>query len=362
MSEMADGHTATATGTETGTLYVPGIGMVDRYAESEQHQQDCRLPDDECVCFPFVTIAPEPDLFALPTTEPVDTVVPVKTDPVSGIPMKRGRYALPDPFTGEERTWQRVTNFISAMDDSFALRQWRERRLAFGLGQRPGLVALASSLTLDDEDKGDMDSVIGRAMDAAGANEGADMGTALHTFTARLDRGELRQVDVPEPYLADLDAYLNVMMLRGIERPAEFIERTTCVTQYNGGVVGTFDRLVRTIGRLCQWCEPGSVLHVADLKTGQKELEYGQLKAAMQLHCYALGAETRLWDHDRRAWVATADDVCQHVGLLVCLPVGSAECTLHRVNLEAGRVGALLADQVHAFRRGAKPVTVWGAP
>lgn len=304
---------------------------------------------------------PAPDPFALPTAEPVDTVVPVVTDPVSGIPMKRGRYALPDPFTGDERTWQRVTNFIGAMDDSYALRVWREHRLTFGLGQRPGLVALAASLTLEPEDGADLNNVIGRAMDAAGANEGADMGTALHTFTARLDRGELVKEHVPEPYWADLNAYWTTMALRGVERPVEYIERTTCVTQYNGGIVGTFDRLVRTAGRLCEWCDPGT-LHVADLKTGQKELEYGQLKAAMQLHCYALGADTRLWDTEY-GWTMPGGhhEVCQHVGLLICLPVGSASCTLHRVDLETGRTGALLADQIHTFRRMAKPVTPWSA-
>lgn len=297
------------------------------------------------------------DPFALPTSEPVESVKPIVTDPVAGILLVRGRYALPDPFTGEARTWQRVTNFISAMDDSFALRNWREDRVVIGLGQRPGLVAQAASLTLADEDRRDLRDVTARALDAAGANEGSDMGTALHHFTARYDRGEIGLMDVPEPYRADISAYIAATAVWGIYAPVEYVERTTCVPEYNGGVVGTFDRLVRTAIQRCSVCPP-DVLHVADLKTGQKELDYGQLKASMQLHCYAMGAQHTLWDAVSECWQDQDAWVCQHVGVLICLPAGSGECTLHDVDLNVGRTASLLACKVHATRR-LKPVTPW---
>src|SRR5690606_41320127 len=50
-----------------------------------------------------------------------------------------GRYILPDPVTGEEKPWTRVTTLAGTLADRRGLEKWAQRNIVYGLGQRQDL-------------------------------------------------------------------------------------------------------------------------------------------------------------------------------------------------------------------------------
>jgi hypothetical protein len=259
-----------------------------------------------------------------------------------------GRYKLPDPETGKMQSYQSVTNFIKAIEDNFALARWNDERLVWGMGQRPGLVALAASTGLDDV--GSLRQIAGEAREAAAASEGASYGSAFHRFTERIDGREIGLGDVPDPYVEDVAAYVATMANAGLRVDASLMERTTCVPIFD--TAGTFDRLLCADEPFCDRCPDGTML-IGDLKTGKNELKYGRLKASMQFALYARG--TGLWDRETSSW-SPKPPTCPHVAVLIHLLPGSGECTLHRIDIEIGWEACFVAAHVLATRREAKNV------
>ncbi len=300
-----------------------------------------------------------PDPFADPTTKPVESTK-VESVSVGGIPIVRGRYQLPHPETGKLRTWQRVTNFIGALEDGYALRQWEGRRIVYGMGREPKLQNAAEGLALcgeADDYRDELTALAEEAKALAGANDGASLGTELHRWTEHMDRGGYLN-DVPDTLRLDVSTYTGGMFMRDIRVVPELIERTVCVPWRNGGVVGTFDRLVTSGTRLCTTC-PEDVLYIFDLKTGVKELQYGQLKTTMQMALYAEGAQAHgVWNVAGQGWVwpfSGSQIVCQHVGILAHLPANQgAALTFYRMPLGQGRDACFLAELVIAARKTGK--------
>lgn len=286
------------------------------------------------------------DLFAGPTENPQG----IDDEEPSAIKIVRGRYALPDPITGKDRTWQRVTNFIRTIEDSYALKVWSERHLAYGLSRRPGLISLASTLAeCDDDNKGDWDELIERAKDHSGAGEGADLGTSLHKLTERWDRGEMKWQDVPAALHEHLLSYRLECERIGVATVSSAIELTVCNPEL--GTVGTLDRLYATEIELCSLCG-SDALHVGDLKTGANELKYGQMKTAMQEAIYARSPWR--WSPNLGGWTCLRPswpDVCPHVGIVMHLPIESAECTAHLFDLDAGWAAVEVAQKVMNARK-----------
>lgn len=288
------------------------------------------------------------DMFAGPTEAPENSVLDAPAD--DDLPMMRGRYLLPDPVTGQARSWQRATNFLRAIEDSYALQKWGEARLAYGMAQRPGLVAYASTLTLDDINRDEWADIAGKAKEAASSGEAALLGTALHKLTERHDRGEV--LTVPASMAKSLFSYDRAMTEAGLICRPEHIERTTVVRDL--GVVGTFDRLLSGPDA-CKECGP-DVLIIGDLKTGKNELKYGQLKAAIQFALYSRGEG--LWDRREKVW-QPMPPVCPHVGVMMHLPFDTAECTLLAVDLELGWRGALLCKDILDIRKTKNITRPW---
>src|SRR4051794_3691391 len=157
---------------------------------------------------------------------------------------------LPDPTWSEQqrRAWQgdrandeggveytRVTTFAEALQDSSALTRWKMRRAVLGMGRRPDYVTVAAALSTEDRDRDALDDLAEKALEAAGPNA-ADVGTALHAFTERIDRGEDVGA-VPDQYAGTLEAYRQVI---GHLRFVEFECRTVCDELE---VAGTPDRV-----------------------------------------------------------------------------------------------------------------------
>lgn len=244
-----------------------------------------------------------------------------------------GRYRLPHPETGEEKTWTRATTFAETLEDSYNLTRWNMRAVAVGMGARPDLLALAQSHTMDDKQA--LDDLCKTALTVASADARSNLGTALHRFTERVDRGE--QFRIPAAHQPDIDAYLALKRREGIETHPRYIECITAIPLF--GVAGTMDRIVRlTVGqKVC----------IGDLKTGSS-LDYGWKKIAVQLALYSRGCG--LWNAEAGKWEAMPP-VNQDTGLVIHVPAGTGLALLYEVDLNAGWEAAQLCQQVREWRK-----------
>lgn len=241
-----------------------------------------------------------------------------------------GRYKLPDPETGEVRSWPRVTGLVKLASSTYNLDKWRSRMVATGVASSDSIRAQVVSLD-PNEDRGALNALVEEALTVARANEGAGLGTALHRFTERLDRGE--QVQIPEQWEPDIVAYLDTMRDSGLTVEPRYLERVVVVPEL--GIAGTFDRIVTVHGKA----------YIADLKTGQS-LAYNAPEVAIQLACYAHGSH--LWDE---AGYSPMPAVDRTKGLAIWLPAGRGVCELHWLDLEKGWEGALLCSAVDKWQK-----------
>lgn len=201
--------------------------------------------------------------------------------------VERGRY------NDGVSNYQRVSNLLKNIEtDTYHLEEWKANMLAVGLAGRPDLVMAVKAADergadgkLTKDAKWTIGGLRKQAMDAAKSGAGATIGTAVHTATERLDRGEtVEAIGLPYPYNADLRAYEVLKRAAGIGTSPDFIERSIRLTDW--GVVGTLDRLgtcsaLEDMGVL----QPGE-LCVTDVKT-EKDPTMNLLHIGAQLACYA---------------------------------------------------------------------------
>jgi hypothetical protein len=264
------------------------------------------------------------------------TAPPVRVEPSRD---HYGRYLLPDPATGEMRAWTRATTWAKTLSDTTGLHKWECRMVAKGITLRPDLYALAAAAPADDTTA--LNTLTEAAREAAAASASANLGTALHRFTERHDRGE--HITPPDPWAADLAAYTTTMTAAGITIDPAHIERITPVPAL--GAAGTLDRIATV---------PGHGLVIADVKTGQ-DLKYSWGEIAIQLAIYAHGAGL---------WTGTGYDpmpqVSQTQALVIHLPAGQARCDLHWLDITAGWDAAQLGAAVRAWRGRRDLASVYG--
>jgi hypothetical protein len=268
-----------------------------------------------------------------------------------------GLYLLPDPRTGRKRAWTRATTVAHALSDEAKIEAWKRRKVAEGLAmvyegrasdEHDSMLAdaleLADAIRSCGDDyraartfKAGLDELVDQAADIAGANEGSAAGTDTHSLTEWWDTGRISEIEVPIDMLADLAAYVDVMEAEEIGRPAEHVERI--IVNVTCNCAGTYDRLLRL---------PDGRLVVGDLKT-QKSVSFGWLEIAIQLAIYANA--DRVLDYATGELVDMPDDIDRETGIVIHLPVGSAEARLWEVDLTAGWEAALLAAKVLDTRK-----------
>jgi hypothetical protein len=185
-------------------------------------------------------------------------------------------------------------------------------------------------------------------MERAESSRGATLGTALHNFTHRLDRGEpMASLRAPEPLDADLTEYQATLARYGLGVVPGLIERIVVCPEL--GAAGTFDRILsQTPGPFSQ-CP----LTVGDLKTG-KTVEWSWLEWAIQLAIYANA--THMWDPATKTYIPMPppDVLDRDRALIIHLPVGKATGTVYGVNLIEGWEAAHLAERVRVMRNNGK--------
>lgn len=259
------------------------------------------------------------------------------------IPRDRWGRPLITPVTGGKPVpYTRVSTLAKALDDKTALTDWKCRQTALGLAVRPDLVTKTKAV---GDDKRAMKEVVEEALAAAASDRAANVGTALHALTEKVDAGMDPDtlVDRLDPLFLDLVAYQQATAHLHMEAAELFVVCDELEA------AGSFDRLVQM---------PDYGLVVADLKTGQHEPQYPH-GVAQQIAIYAHGT---LYSQDAGRIAALSDlGVRTDVGLLIHLPSERGTCDLYVIDLNHGWALAQTAVAVRAAYK-TKPLTQLPAP
>jgi hypothetical protein len=268
-------------------------------------------------------------------------VGPESLPPVSGQPEPKrdrwGRYLI----LGAPHT--RATTFAKLGANTKAIEQWGKRNVIRGLTLRSDLLMLANGLEVK-RDREQLNSIAAQAEEAAGHKIAANIGTAYHAFSERLDAGLITLADVPEAYRPRVAQYAETVTQYGLTTRPEWIERTTGIRADQVGaplpVAGTLDRIFQL---------PSGDLVIGDLKTGS-DLSYGEMEIEVQLAVYAHGVNTHgLFDWNTDAWQPAPGHVRTDIAIVIHLPADGIGCTLYVADIERGwrdaqRLGPLQAS------------------
>jgi len=249
------------------------------------------------------------------------------------------RYVLPDPLTGEMRHWTRASTVAKVLPDNYHLNLWKQRSVAVGLARRHDLLALVASVgdPRSDAGKAELNAICTRALEAAGGTERRDLGTALHAFTASHDRG-LPQ-PAPPHLIPDVSAYAGLLRREGLTVIPAYTERVVCVPEW--GLAGRLDRAVSCLDNM---------IRVADVKTGDRADEFGDLEFVVQQGIYVRGLAYGVYNAAQRVWepFPYAGKLGTDVALIIHLPVGEPD----RADVYAFNIAdaALYVEQALAVR------------
>lgn len=236
---------------------------------------------------------------------------------------KWGRPLIEPVDGGKPIPYTRTSSLAKVLDDKSALTKWLQRQVVIGMGKRTDLVAKASAVTNDR----DLNDIVETAMKAAESDRAANIGTAIHGWTERIDAG-IDLAEFPAEYQADLAAYRDTMS------KLQVIASELFVVTDEVQAAGTFDRLVRL---------PDGRAMVADVKTGKSEPNY-PLGATTQIATYSRG---HLYEVGRGRYKHLPKaGVDQNHGLLIHLPAGEGRCDLYLLDLQVGWKLARIAAQV----------------
>lgn len=269
---------------------------------------------------------------------------PRDDEPPGSVPRDRWGRPLVQPLDGQgaPKAYVRASSMAGALDDKTALGDWKARTTGRGVAMSPDLIAGFSALANleDPENKKTAKELVEQAMERAGSSHKRTLGTALHNFTERFDRGE-RGFYVPEELHPVFGEYIR--QTAGIQWLA--IEEFGVLDDLE--VAGTADR----VGMRHDWAKP----RVMDLKTGR--VDFGQMKFAVQLYIYAAMKRYNPASGQRAPW----PDIDLEVGHIIHADPVTGKVEIHDVDLVKGRRAAELAREVYDLRKD-KKIMVMATP
>lgn len=265
----------------------------------------------------------------------------------------------PKPYT-------RCSSAAKAIEDTFALEQWAQRNVAYGMAHDSSLVARVLAVggnpgTWSQAEKAAVKAVVADAQTTAKAHKAADIGTAIHRMTELADRGE---AFTPGPYAADLAAYQQALLDGGVVTHPAWVECRIISDTLQ--MAGTADRIVTLAQhsplRRALECRDDEAV-IADIKSGGS-VDFGALSFAAQLAAYASGC---LYDPVADVRLPTPL-LNRKWGLVIHVPAGSGTAALYKVDLVEGLRAAHLANAIRHTRKASKGwlkpamTTTTGAP
>jgi hypothetical protein len=243
------------------------------------------------------------------------------------IPRDRwGRPLILPPGETKRVAYRRCTTFVGCLEDTYNLMNWKNRQVAYGMGQRKDLVLAAAAA--DPDDKRKLNEIAEKATEHAMASASATTGTALHALTERIDRGQPLGF-VPAEYEADIAAY------REATKSIEFSGIESFRVHDEWRVAGTADR----IGK-----DRRGRIRIYDIKTGSIDYPH---KMAMQLAMYARSVPYDI-ESDQRGKDPGYIDISR--GIIIHLPAGQGRCDLYEIDIARGWSACLTARRVWSWR------------
>lgn len=246
-----------------------------------------------------------------------------------------GRYLIVPSSGGKPVGYTRATTVAKTLDNGGGLALWKAAMAAVGVIKRRGLRARLEALLAlygdpwyhSETSKAECKALMEECATAGGANDRAEIGTALHTISALFDAGRPPE-HLTEETERDITAYIHGRAAAHVDILADMIELTVVLDEWQ--VAGTFDRLATVPGYQLPW--------IADLKTGAN-LSYSWQSIAVQLACYAHAnniyrqGPAKDGSQDQRLAMPEVD---QRHGLVFWLHAGTAQLEMHVVDLEQG--------------------------
>jgi hypothetical protein len=242
------------------------------------------------------------------------------------VEIDRDRYGRPliiPPTGGKAIAYTRATTIANSLDDASALTAWKMRMAAIGLTTRPDILL---SITAAQDDKMAVNSLIEDAMEVAGANKAANIGTAIHSFAERLDLGQDLGI-VPPQWAPDVKAYEHATKILN----NKFIEQFCVLDKFK--IAGTPDRVVEYKGEL----------FIADIKTGRVDHPNN---ISIQLAIYANGLPYDAATATRGTW----GEVNKEKAIIIHLPAGTGTCKLMWIDIKEGFKGLQFAIKTRKWR------------
>ena len=262
----------------------------------------------------------------------------------------RGVPFVVDPHTGKRVRYSRSSNAGKILDDESNLTDWKLRTVVAGAAQRPELMASASVLDIDTNKK-ELRAIAEQCLVAGKGERRSVIGTAVHAMFDHLDRNDGWR---PPPQYLDLcNTYVDTLRLWGLV-PEEI--EIHCIND-RFRLAGTLDRRYRTVSTLI--APDGNVIPigsyiVGDIKTG-KELEYASGSYATQLAAYVDSMRYNVETDEREPFNPPS---VEDWALIIHADSADTRVEVYWVDIEAGRRGCQLANEVRAWRRRSDLLTI----
>ena len=245
--------------------------------------------------------------------------------------------------SGRQLRYARNSSLGDTLDEKSALNNWLVSKAMEGMGRQPELVAKVIAVTPYDDHKPAWTKLREEAIQAGRGAAKADIGTAVHSMSERWEQEP--NFDPGEPYRSALTAYSACMTHLGLISQLFECQIVNDVLK----IAGTADRLFELgLPLLTPTNEilPAGTLVIGDLKTGES-LEYSIPGFSVQMAGYAGGS---LYDVVNNVRMPTPT-IHQRWGIIMHLNVEKGSCEMLWVDLEVGRYGAHLANEVREWRR-----------
>lgn len=261
-----------------------------------------------------------------------------------------GRYKLPDPDTGRDTLFTRVTTGAHALEDTSSLDRWKMGNVVLGLKDQPELLDSLDLFADPADVRKNVRRVADKASQVAGADQASELGTAIHAWTEAVERDGVAVDDVPGKFRPYIEAYLHTLSAAGVSTVPDMVERI--VYSSTTGWVGTLDRIY-------QLADGTQV--IGDVKTS-KTLDFSYLSFATQLACYATADYMLSLDGTQWEPMPAVGDV---YGVIAHVPSNQpGHCELVTMDLRVGMQALELAYAVIQARRVSKVdvVNTWELP
>jgi len=256
--------------------------------------------------------------------------------------------------SGKRERYSRSSNGGKILDDESNLTDWKLRTVIAGAAQRPELMAAASVLDID-KDKKALRDIAEKCLVAGKGERRSVIGTAVHAMFDHLDRHD--DWTAPPNFAELCDAYVQMQTDWGFV--CEDIEIHCINDRFR--LAGTLDRRYRTTKTLV--APDGTIIPigsylVVDHKTG-KELEYAAGSYCTQLAAYVDSMRYDVVTDERTPF--DPPNVSDWA-LIVHADSAGTRIDVYWVDIESGRKGLLLANQVKDWRRRSDLLTAARVP